>query len=525
MNASKTTLPQDGLAVRIERFFHATEVPYAVALVRIVLPLVLLLDIVPRWPVARELFSSDGAPAQLSIMYGRGAMLPELPGGVVVALFSLLGLFLVTTALGWFTRLSVIAATVLYFYFTMLDAVSSMTKYTVIANHGLFLLALSNCGGAWSIDAWRERARRAAAGLPRSGRASLMSAVWPRRLMQILIGVVYFGAAVTKMHTPAYFSGDQLMFWMITQVNSANPLGNYMTMFPALLVVAAYFTIVWELLFLFLAWRGWSRALMIALGVMFHVGTMFLLGLYVFPLVCFAVYFAFFDERPLRRFRATHLRSFHLWMRRARLRYGLRPRNPGGKAAPSAIPAAASPGPRRRIPATAAFAFSIAAVAIGAVEVEYRLDPYGVRQAGGPQPLREISQERVAQLFTPSPAIHDQDLIFSFEIGDSLFAEHLVGRREEFRHGERLLAQVKFNPPHGDLVLECNLHDGDNHVIHRFPQVVTREMLRANWPYQITRSLVPGDYQLVLKNAGREVERRRFRIAGDAPGSSKLNAN
>lgn len=517
MNASQAAHAPEGLAARVKQFFYAEELPYALALVRIALPLVLLIDFIFRWPWARELYSTDGAPAPLSINYGYGAMLPEFPGAVAVALYSLMGLFLVTSALGWFTRVSMVAATVLYFYFPMLDTASTATKYTVIAAHGLFLLSLSHCGAVWSIDAWRLRARCAAAGRIPPGRKSLKSAVWPRRLMQIFIGVVYFGAAVTKMHTPAYFTGDQLMFWMITQANSANPLGNYMTMFPALLVVSAYVVVVWEVMFLFLAWRGWARLLMIALGVAFHVGTMLLLGLYIFPLVCFALYLAFFDEAALRK--------FNIWLRRAGRRAAARLPFAGRRSAPAADPIAAPSRWRMPLPAPAMFAFVIAAVALGSVEAEYWLDPYGERQPDGPYALREISPERVARFFTPSPSIRDQDIVFSFEIGDSLFAEHLVGRRDKFKQGEHLIAQVKFNPPHTDLAMECNLHDADNQVLHRSTQLVTREMLRANWNYYLNPALPPGDYELVLKNAGREIERRPFRIVGDEPHPAQLTAN
>ena len=114
--------------------------------------------------------------------------------------------------------------------------------------------------------------------------------------MQLLIGIIYLGAAVTKMHTPAYFSGDQLMFWMITNVNFENPVGEYLTLFPSLTVVFAYIVIVWEILFLFLAWSGWKRIIMLGLGVTFHLMTTLTLGLYVFPMVCIASYFAFFNQ-------------------------------------------------------------------------------------------------------------------------------------------------------------------------------------------------------------------------------------
>jgi hypothetical protein len=122
--------------------------------------------------------------------------------------------------------------------------------------------------------------------------------------MQLMIGIVYLGAAFTKMHTPAFFSSDQMLHWLMTNVNNSNPVGEYLSFYPATLVVSAYITILWEVLFVFIAWRGWNRSIMIGLGIFFHLGTTFLLGLYIFPLVCFSVYASFLYEEDVQRFAA-----------------------------------------------------------------------------------------------------------------------------------------------------------------------------------------------------------------------------
>src|SRR5207249_9420059 len=115
----------------LKKFFFAKEIPYGMALVRISLPLVLLVDIARRWPFARELYSTDGAIATLHSNFGRPDLLPEFSAPVAVALFTLLGLLLVTSAIGWCTRLSLALTTILYYYFTMMDCLSTVTKYTV----------------------------------------------------------------------------------------------------------------------------------------------------------------------------------------------------------------------------------------------------------------------------------------------------------------------------------------------------------------------------------------------------------
>ena len=191
-------------------WFFTEERPYGMALMRIVLPLVLLIDTCFRHPWAREFYSTDGAPSPLDVNFQRPGMV-FIPGGsLAVALHALLIASLVTSSLGWFTRASLFLATVLYTWFGLLDALSTLTKYTVIASHLLLLLTLSNCGALWSVDAWRKRGSR-----PREAGEiedhHLQGAIWPARLVQLLVAVVYLGAAITKMHTPAFFNGDQLM--------------------------------------------------------------------------------------------------------------------------------------------------------------------------------------------------------------------------------------------------------------------------------------------------------------------------
>lgn len=507
-------MQHEGLASRPAagwaRFFYSEEPPYGLALVRIMLPLILLQEMGRRWPHARELYSSDGAPAQLSFSYGWGNLLPELPGEMVVGLITALLFFLLAAAVGWKTRWSLIASTVLYTYLNLLDAIGTMTKYSVIASHVLLLLSCSGCGAIWSLDSWLERRSRAVhwPGRPRGEYARVP--VWPRRLIQLLIGIVYFGAAITKMHTPEFFSGDQLLFWMVTHYNGAHPLGEWLTLYPVLLVVFAYIAIVWEVLFVFLAWKDWGRPLMLGLGALFHLMTALTLGLFVFPAVCLTIYLSFLEERDLvwlarrgRRWARRHRR----WLRGLA---ALRSRAAGTCAAWR---------PRAAAWSTAVYVLVFVSAAVAGVEAEYHLDPYRLRGPHGPLALREVDPKLVRQMLAPEQPLRPQDKFFAFEVGTLLVGQSLMNRRETYRHGETVIAQCSLNPPHDDMWVECNLHDARNRIIDRVGAVVAREMHRRNFYYRLTEALEPGDYFVVLKASGREVARRRItlRPAAAAP--------
>ena len=68
--------------------FTAQEVPYGIALVRILITFTLLFVMVPRWYFARELFSTDGAPISLWDAYSTHPWVPNPTGAVAVAVAS-----------------------------------------------------------------------------------------------------------------------------------------------------------------------------------------------------------------------------------------------------------------------------------------------------------------------------------------------------------------------------------------------------------------------------------------------------
>lgn len=498
MNFTMKTESKDRGSIR--QFFFAEEVPYSLALVRIVLPLVLLLDMGPRWFHAREFYSADGAAAPLALNYGFDDFLPVPGGTIAVGMTTALVFSLVCASIGWCGRLALIISTALYTWLTLLDCLATMTKYTVIASHILLLLSLSPCSTVWSVDSLlrRRSARRHSLSLP-GVPANQAFPVWPRRLLQFLIGVVYIGAAFTKMHTPAFFSSDQMRHWMLTNVNQANPVGEYLSFYPEVLIVAAYVTIIWEVLFVFLAWQGWGRVSMITLGVIFHLGTFFLLGLDIFPLVCYSTYLAFLGEKDIQRISAYCRRLLH--RHRHSTWWKLLP------AVPDTLIPAVSP----RF-GTALFGATLAVVLTGGIGLEHWLDPFATRRAEGALPLREIDAEIAQQMLRRPERIREVDKYLSFEIGSDMIGDVLTGRRNAFHHGETVVAQSVLNPPHEDMWIECNLLDQDGHIVERVGQIVERSSLRASWAFQITEALKPGVWYLAIHSNGREISRREITI-------------
>ena len=67
MSLSTQTSPRQDARIseRIREFFYREEVPFSLAIIRFLMPLVLLSVMLPRWFDARELYSADGAPSPL----------------------------------------------------------------------------------------------------------------------------------------------------------------------------------------------------------------------------------------------------------------------------------------------------------------------------------------------------------------------------------------------------------------------------------------------------------------------------
>jgi hypothetical protein len=70
---------------------------------------------------------------------------------------------------------------------------------------------------------------------------------------------------------------------MLADTNFENRLGEYLTLYPPMLTVMAYVTIIWEVLFIYVVWSSVWRVPALMLGVLFHILTYLTLGLIEFP--------------------------------------------------------------------------------------------------------------------------------------------------------------------------------------------------------------------------------------------------
>ena len=480
-----------GLLSSLERFFFESESPFGLALVRMFLPLAAGTPMMLRALRVREFYTTDGVPMQLSAINGWGNMLPVFSPAVAIPLFGLMLCSLLLTSIGFKTRLSLLICTPLYMYFSMLDVVSTMTKYSVITSHLLLILTVSNCGAVWSVDAWLLRKRQ-------PGSIPPLLPVWPARLGQLLFAFVYFGAAITKVHTTEFFTGAQMRYWMLSNWNYENPIGEVIAMWTPLLMISAYMALLWELMFCVLVWRPGFRLVMLGMGVFFHVMTWLTLGLYIFPAICLSGYFVFLTERDA------------VWLREQFHRLGLE----RFVSWPVQFAAAVLQRVPAVVPSAVCWACVAVMAAIGLAEFEVQADLYGMRASMNGMPLKTIDREVARTMIRGQRKVREQDKFFNFDIGTYSMGHQLADRASEFTYGDTILAQCNLNPPHEDLWVECQIVDDQDRTIDQFGQFVTREMMRADFTYGVGNRLLPGNYHIVLRSANKEISRRPFSISG-----------
>jgi hypothetical protein len=178
--------------------------------------------------------------------------------------------------LGWHTRLMSIAVWFLTMCF--------INRNPSIRNGGddvlcasLFLLMLSPCGRALSLDASRFRRNQPS---PADGFAAPLTPAWPVRLIQIQMCVLYLSTGLAKLLRAmppfddswgTWWTGESIYYVLndCTMARGAYPAFPI----PFWITAAANYASVWfETLFALLVLNRWTRKWTLWFGILFHIG-------------------------------------------------------------------------------------------------------------------------------------------------------------------------------------------------------------------------------------------------------------
>jgi hypothetical protein len=212
---------------------------------------------------------------------------------------------------GWLTDLTTKSSALLFlFYEGLLRSFGHFNHDEMPAVYILFVLAFTPCGDAFSLDAMRGRAETEESADERAG----IVYGYPILLMRLLLAWSYFSSALIKLRVAGagYLSPDNLPALAIensldnlhdTHFRAAFWLPQWREYTP--LFVALVF--LWELTFPLAIWSKRARRVILAAGVVFHLGTLFFMNIF-FP-YHLAMYLVFVDWPAVAR-RLEGLRPF-----------------------------------------------------------------------------------------------------------------------------------------------------------------------------------------------------------------------
>lgn len=267
--------------------------PHIYAALRVLLGLVGLItlaglgDFSTYWTCDGLVMSSGGSLCQAA----RGAGLGWLPGALLLAVtVASFGAMVV----GYQTLYAVSAAFVclmMIVYWNPLPLSGAQQVLRAI----LFCFIWADSGSVFSLDA-----RMARRGETTTDNAAVPPVpVWPLRLFQIQIAVIYFVTGLWKLANVTWRDGTAIHY--VIENNQFARVRIETLPIEGLLTLATYATLFWELGFAFMLLHPWTRRLALAMGVAVHVGMWATLELGSFSAVMLSSYVAFADPERVRR--------------------------------------------------------------------------------------------------------------------------------------------------------------------------------------------------------------------------------
>jgi hypothetical protein len=280
-----------GLAKSWDRFWFAEIPPHIFAVLRILfgllgcISLAGLFDLPLFWTCDGLVASRDSSLCLVLAPRGLG----WLPGYAVCGFAAI---SFIAMAIGFRTRLAVICAFGAVFLMAKWNDLPMSAAHQVLRAI-LFCLVWADCGRVLSIDAWlrsREPSNEVDLGpLP----------IWPLRLIQVQVALIYFVTALWKLNNVLWRDGSALHYvFENPQFRRFAALGS-----PGLdpwTTLATYATLGWELAFAFLVLHRRTRRWALISGTAMHLGMWGLLELGPFSWLMLASYVAFLDPHRLR---------------------------------------------------------------------------------------------------------------------------------------------------------------------------------------------------------------------------------
>jgi hypothetical protein len=281
------------------RFWFAAQSTSTLAVVRICLAVVVLVWAVTLGPDLLSFLGTKGVlPRQPDYaragQRGAWSLLGSAPANAfVTAFYAVFVVSILCLLVGFRTRL----AAVLVFC----GLVSLTRRNPYVFNSGdlllrvlAFYLMLAPAGAALSVDRWR-RARR--------GRGGFWEfparAVWPVRLMQVQMSVVYLSTVWAKAGGFTWRDGSAISYALRIRFLNRLPVPDLVTHSLMVSNLLSYATLATELALGILVWNRKLRPWVLLLGVAFHLSIDYALRVGFFSYAMLVLYVAFIPPEAM----------------------------------------------------------------------------------------------------------------------------------------------------------------------------------------------------------------------------------
>ncbi len=282
----------------LDRWWFGSDAPHAIALFRIVIGSLALLNLLMIGLDFQDWFSEIGfVPSALGYEYlqshSRFTLLPFGNSTITAIFYVAVILAAVGTVLGYKTRVCAIALAVGYISLHHRNALILHSGDTML-RLCLVYLACSPAGAAYSLDAL-QRAKK--------GLEPILSApVWAQRLVSFQVAVVYFTTVWHKMYGTYWLDGTasyyptQLhefdRFW-VPQFMDTGPFFVKLTTYGTLLVELALATLVF--------WKP-ARKWVVLAGIAMHGYIEYRFNIPLFAFIMMASYICFYSGTEVQAF-------------------------------------------------------------------------------------------------------------------------------------------------------------------------------------------------------------------------------
>jgi hypothetical protein len=284
--------PPTAIVDRWRIFWFRPEPAYPLGLIRIAFGAIVVAWTVSLLPDLYDLFGGHGvAPHQPAVAYQWGVFNAFTSDRALFIGWAVLLVCAVALTVGWHSRLAALAVFVLIVSFEYRDPAVFNSGDNLIRIEAL-ILALSPCGAALSMD------RRRTIG---SFWSAQTRAVWPLRLLQIQLSLIYLATFRIRMSGHAWPQGTALSYALRLSDMLILPSPHWLTTNALLMNAATWGALLLELSIGILVWNRRLRPWVLAAGVMLHSTIMITVAVGFFTPAMFVLYLAFLPAGTVQR--------------------------------------------------------------------------------------------------------------------------------------------------------------------------------------------------------------------------------